>query len=230
MSQDGVRGPARAVLLLGGTSEIGLATVHALALGPGSTVFLCGRDSAGLRSAAGTFHDGVNVVTDQLEALDPDSVAAVINRAFDTTQIDIVLPAFGVLGNQATFELEPSSTAALLTINVTSQVRALLEAAKRLRLQGHGTLVVLSSIAGVRPRRANFVYGAAKAALDAFAQGLADSLHGSGVRVLLVRPGFVTGRMTQGMRPAPMATTPPAVGRAIASAIDDPKAIVWVPR
>jgi decaprenylphospho-beta-D-erythro-pentofuranosid-2-ulose 2-reductase len=70
---------------------------------------------------------------------------------------------------------------------------------------------VLSSIAAVRPRQANFVYGAAKSGLDAFGRGLADSLHGSGVQVLSVRPGFVIGRMTAGLAPAPLATTPAAV-------------------
>ena len=91
--------------------------------------------------------------------------------------------------------------------------------------------MVLSSIAAIRPRKANFVYGAAKAGLDAFARGLADSLHGSGVRVLLVRPGFVTGRMTAGMSPAPLATTPAAVGAAVAARRREgiAPAVVWVP-
>ncbi|PEN19779.1 hypothetical protein CRM93_14705, partial [Acetobacter fabarum] len=80
-------------------------------------------------------------------------------------------------------------------------------------------MVVLSSIAAVRPRKFNSVYGATKAALDAFARGYADSLHGTGVRVLLVRPGFVKGRMTEGMQAAPLATTPEKVGAAVAGAL-----------
>ena len=90
---------------------------------------------------------------------------------------------------------------------------SLLAVAARMRAQASGTIVVLSSVAAVRPRKANFVYGAAKAGLDAFARGLADSLHGSGVRVLLVRPGFVIGRMTEGMPPAPLSTTPQRLAR-----------------
>jgi decaprenylphospho-beta-D-erythro-pentofuranosid-2-ulose 2-reductase len=89
--------------------------------------------------------------------------------------------------------------------------------------------VVLSSIAAIRPRKANFVYGAAKAGLDAFARGLADSLYGSGVRVLLVRPGFVIGRMTAGMPPAPLSTTPAKVGQAVAAALSGDGNVVWVP-
>ena len=68
-----------------------------------------------------------------------------------------------------------------------------------------------------------------KAGLDAFARGLADLLHGTGVRVLLVRPGFVTGRMTAGLPPAPLATTPEAVGKATAAALRRGQAMVWVP-
>jgi decaprenylphospho-beta-D-erythro-pentofuranosid-2-ulose 2-reductase len=102
-----------------------------------------------------------------------------------------------------------------------------------MRRRGSGTIVVLSSVAAVRPRKFNSVYGATKAGLDAFARGYADSLHDAGVRVLLVRPGFVTGRMTEGMKPAPLATTPEQVGAAVAAALRDHgtggKKVVWVP-
>jgi decaprenylphospho-beta-D-erythro-pentofuranosid-2-ulose 2-reductase len=124
---------------------------------------------------------------------------------------------------------DPDRAGLLVQTNLTGQVTTLLAAAARLRTQGHGTIVVLSSVAAIRPRRANFVYGATKAGLDAFARGLADSLHGSGVRVLLVRPGFVIGRMTRGLRPAPLATTPAAVGRAVAAGLARDATVVWVP-
>ena len=79
--------------------------------------------------------------------------------------------------------------------------------------------MVFSSVAGARVRRANYVYGSAKAGLDGFASGLADALHGSGVRLLLVRPGFVIGRMTEGMSPAPFSSTPDAVADATVAAL-----------
>jgi decaprenylphospho-beta-D-erythro-pentofuranosid-2-ulose 2-reductase len=83
----------------------------------------------------------------------------------------------------------------------------------------------------VRPRKFNSVYGATKAGLDAFARGYADSLHGSGVRLLLVRPGFVKGRMTEGMQAAPLATTPEKVGAAVAAALrgQGGGSVIWVP-
>jgi len=130
---------------------------------------------------------------------------------------------------QAELERDVQQAAAMIQTNFTGHVSTLLAVAAWMRAQGHGTIVVLSSVAAVRPRKANPVYGAAKAGLDAFARGLTDLLHGSGVRVLLVRPGFVTGRMTAGMRPAPLATTPEAVGAATAAALCGRRTTVWVP-
>ena len=143
--------------------------------------------------------------------------------------IDLALVAFGVLGE----EDDPVSVAQVNYVGAASAMSAL---AARMSEQGHGTIVVLSSVAAIRPRKFNPVYGATKAALDAFARGLADALHGSGVHVLLVRPGFVTGRMTAGMQPAPLATTPDAVGAAVAGALrrdgsvfTPGRSVVWVP-
>ena len=89
--------------------------------------------------------------------------------------------------------------------------------------------MAFSSVAGVRVRRANYVYGSAKAGLDGFCSGLADALHGSGVHLLVVRPGFVIGRMTQGMTPAPFSSTPGQVATATAGALAKRRRTVWVP-
>ncbi len=98
-----------------------------------------------------------------------------------------------------------------------------------MRTRGEGTLVVLSSVAGERVRASNAIYGAAKAGLDALVQGLSDSLAGSGVRVLVVRPGFVTTRMTAGLDPAPMSATADEVAAATVAALDGRAHTVWVP-
>ena len=137
--------------------------------------------------------------------------------------------AAGVLGDQTVDEQDPSAAAAVITTNFTGMASAMLAVTERLRHQGHGRLVVLSSVAGERARRANFIYGASKSGLDAFSQGLADALVGSGVGVTIVRPGFVVGRMTEGMAPAPFATTPEAVADAVVRGISSGASVVYVP-
>jgi decaprenylphospho-beta-D-erythro-pentofuranosid-2-ulose 2-reductase len=223
----GVPQPPGRVLLLGGGSEIGAAILAALRLPPGAEVLLAGRDEQAM-AAAGK-HLGCSVRTLGYDATALGTHPAVVADAFADGPVDLVISAAGMLAGQAELDRDPVRAGLLVETNLTGHVTTLLAVAGRLRAQGHGTIVVLSSVAAVRPRRANFVYGAAKAGLDAFARGLADSLHRSGVRVLLVRPGFVTGRMTAGLTPAPLATTPARVGAAVAAALAGRRDTVWVP-
>ena len=219
----------RRVLLLGGASEIGQEILTALRLPPEAQVILAGRDEARMAAAARPLSCRVRTLAYDAVALDTHQ--SVVDQAFAEGPVDLVIAAAGVLAAQDTLDHDPLAAGRLVETNFTGHVTTLLAAAARLRAQGHGTIVVLSSVAAIRPRKFNYVYGAAKAGLDAFARGLADGLHGTGVRVLLVRPGFVTGRMTRDMPPAPLATTPAAVGRAVASALAGPagQAAVWVP-
>ena len=117
----------------------------------------------------------------------------------------------------------------LARTNYVGAVSVCLAVARRLREQGHGTLIVLSSVAGERVRRSNFIYGSTKAGLDGFAQGLGDALAGSGAGVLIVRPGFVKTKMTAGMAAAPLSTTPESVATATVRALQRGQEIVWVP-
>jgi decaprenylphospho-beta-D-erythro-pentofuranosid-2-ulose 2-reductase len=219
-------GPSR-VLLLGGTSEIGLAVLEALAAPPDAEVILAGRDEDRLAAAAKTLPYQVRTVG--YDATEFGCHQALVDGLFAGGPLDLVISAAGIVVPQRDCDRDVGRAAAMISTNFTGHVTALLAVAARMRDLGHGTIVVLSSVAAIRPRRANFVYGATKAGLDAFARGLADSLHGSGVRVLLVRPGFVTGRMTAGLPPAPLATTPEAVGAATAAALRRGQATVWVP-
>ena len=219
--------PYRRVLLLGGASEIGQEILAALELPPDAEVLLAGRDEPRMAAAAAALPAQVRTLPFDATALATHQ--AVLEKAFAAGPVDLVISAAGVLTPQQVLDRDPFQAGLLVETNYTGHVTTLLGAAARLRAQGHGTIVVLSSVAAVRPRQANFVYGSAKAGLDAFARGLADSLHGSGVRVLLVRPGFVIGRMTGGMDPAPLATTPAAVGAAVADALHGQAAAVWVP-
>jgi decaprenylphospho-beta-D-erythro-pentofuranosid-2-ulose 2-reductase len=222
-------GPGRRsrVLLLGGTSEIGLAILSALDLGPDTEVILAGRDRQRLEAAGRSLGRPVEVAV--YDAMETDSHQALADRLGAGGAPDLVIAAAGLLIGQERAERDVRLAATMIETNFTGQVTALLAFGEAMRRRGSGTIVVLSSVAAVRPRRFNSVYGATKAALDAFARGYADSLHGAGVRVLLVRPGFVIGKMTEGMAPAPLATTPRAVGVAVARALRGSQSVVWVP-
>jgi decaprenylphospho-beta-D-erythro-pentofuranosid-2-ulose 2-reductase len=220
-------GTPERVLLVGGTSEIGLAVLGALRLSPDTEVLLAGRDAGRMTAAAGSLPGRIRTL--DYDATDPAAAEELVSAAFADGLVDLVISAAGVLTPQDQMDAAPDRAAALIQTNYTSHVTMLLGVAARMRAAGRGTIVVLSSVAAVRPRRANFVYGSAKAGLDAFARGLADSLHASGVRVVLVRPGFVIGRMTAGMSPAPLATTPAKVGAAVAAGLAGSASVVWVP-
>jgi decaprenylphospho-beta-D-erythro-pentofuranosid-2-ulose 2-reductase len=215
------------ILLLGGTSEIGLAILASLSTPPDTEVILAGRDEQRLAAAGKELPYQVRTMA--YDATETGRHQAFADAVFADGPLDMVISAAGVLIPQDEAERDVRRAAEMVETNFTGHVTSLLAIAARMRAQGRGTIVVLSSVAAVRPRKANFVYGAAKAGLDAFARGLTDSLHGTGVRVLLVRPGFVTGRMTAGMPPAPMSSTPAQVGAATAAALRRGKAAVWIP-
>lgn len=208
-------GAVQSVLVLGGTSDIGLAIAHALAEPRSAHVILASRKPDESVSVGGkTTHV-------QFDADAVDTHAAFVDDVFDTYgDIDVVVVAFGLLDASV---VELARTNFLGAVSVTAEV------ARRLQGQGHGALVVLSSVAGERVRKSNYAYGATKAGFDGFAQGLGDSLAGSGVHVLVVRPGFVRTKMTEGMDPAPLSTTAEAVAAAVVKGLSSGAAVVWVP-
>ncbi|WP_433546069.1 decaprenylphospho-beta-D-erythro-pentofuranosid-2-ulose 2-reductase [Streptomyces sp. CA-294286] len=223
-------GTPQSLLVLGGTSEIGLATARRLVARRARTVWLAGRPSPALEAAAGQLRTlGADVHTVAFDALDPASHEEVLGKVFAEGDIDMVLLAFGLLGDQVNDEADPMAAVRVAQTNYTGAVSAGLVCANALQGQGHGSLVVLSSVAGERARRANFIYGSSKAGLDAFTQGLGDALVGTGVHVMIVRPGFVRTKMTEGLREAPLATTPEAVATAIEAGLRRRAEVVWVP-
>ncbi|MEI6363156.1 MAG: decaprenylphospho-beta-D-erythro-pentofuranosid-2-ulose 2-reductase [Actinomycetes bacterium] len=224
-------GEPQSVLVLGGSSEIALATVKALPRARLRRVILAGRLSPALDAAvADLIAIGISgVVAESFDATDTSAHAEFVDRIFAAGDVDVVLLAFGVLGDQAEAENDPALAVTMATTNYTGAVSVGLHVARRLRVQGHGTLVVMSSVAGDRARRTNFVYGSTKAGLDAFAQGLGDALHGSGARVLIVRPGFVRTRMTAGLDEAPMTLDPEDVAAIIVTALRKGKETVYAP-
>ena len=223
-------GIPQSLLVLGGTSEIALATARRLIARRTRTVWLAGRPTPALEAAASELRAlGADVRTVAFDALDPDSHEVALGKVFAEGDIDMALLAFGILGDQAHDERDPAGAVRVAQTNYTGAVSAGLVTASALQAQGHGSLVVLSSVAGERARRANFIYGSSKAGLDAFAQGLGDALHGTGVHVMVVRPGFVRSKMTAGLPQAPWATTPEAVATAVELGLRRRSEAVWVP-
>jgi decaprenylphospho-beta-D-erythro-pentofuranosid-2-ulose 2-reductase len=226
-------GAVQSVLVLGGSSEIGTAIASTLAAPRHATVVLAGRNAEALESAAAEVRaaGAGRVETLRFDANDSGEHEAIIAKAADLVggDLDVVVVAFGLLGDQETDEQGGEGAVQLALTNYVGVVSAGLAAARSLKAQGHGTLVFLSSVAGERVRRANFIYGSSKAGMDGFAQGLGDGLAGTGVQVLIVRPGFVKTKMTAGMKEAPFSTTADAVAEATAKAVASGKEIIWVP-
>lgn len=220
------------VLVLGGRSEIGLAVARRLVGGGAHTVVLAARRCAELDAEEAVLRRAGASTVARVE-FDADDVAAhreLLDGIADRYgPLDVVVTAFGVLGDQRRAEHDAAHALAVVHTDYVAHVSVLTHLANLLRGQGHGQLVVFSSVAGMRVRRANYVYGSAKAGLDGFASGLADALAGSGVRLVLVRPGFVIGRMTRGMAPAPFSSTPEQVADATVRSLRRRRGVVWVP-
>jgi decaprenylphospho-beta-D-erythro-pentofuranosid-2-ulose 2-reductase len=220
------------VLLIGGTSEIGLAIVRRLAAAEPVQTCLLGRDRERLEAALGELpapaREGGSVVT--VDARDTAAHDRAVAEAFSRHGgFDLVILAVGRLGAQAGLEADPQEAREVMETTFLGSASLLMAALRGQRAAGAGTTIVLSSVAGERVRASNAVYGAAKAGLDGLAQGLADELAGSGVRVLVVRPGFVHTKMTAGLKPAAFATTPEAVAEATVGALGGSAQTIWVP-
>jgi short-subunit dehydrogenase len=218
------------IVIFGGRSEIGIELAARLA--PGATVLLAARRAEELHGQVAALQAaGAKAV--HVREFDADDLAShgplVESIVAEHGPIGTAVLAFGILGDQARAEKDAVHAAAIVHTDFVAQVSLLTVLAATMRAAGSGAIVVFSSVAGVRVRRANYVYGSAKAGLDGFCSGLADTLHGSGVRLLLVRPGFVIGRMTEGMTPAPFSSTPAQVAAATARALAKGRRTVWVP-
>ena len=229
--KDAVQNPQR-VVLVGGTSAIALATVHRwLANRPGLQVVLAARASSKREeAAAGLRAAGAEVESVDLDLSDQDAARGQLEAALGgRPDVDVVLVTAGVLGDQEASWQDVDAALTLGQVNYTGAVLAGVLGAQRLRAQGHGALVLLSSVAGERVRRSNFAYGASKAGADAFYLGLAEAVRADGVHVMVVRPGFVRSPMTEGLKDAPLAQQPDEVAEAILEGLARGQRIVWSP-
>ena len=220
------------VLLLGGTSDIGLAIVRAFDSSSLRRVVLACRDTAkGELQAKALRSDTLAVDVVEFRAEAPESHQAAIDAiAAATGEIDVAIVAFAQLGDSEITITDAAAAAALAGINFAGAVAATISVGNRMRAQGHGSIVIVSSVAGERVRMANPVYGGSKAGLDGFAQGYGDAVAADGVHVMVVRPGFVHSQMTAGKDPAPFATTPDEVAKIVVAGLRSRRRMVWAPK
>jgi decaprenylphospho-beta-D-erythro-pentofuranosid-2-ulose 2-reductase len=231
MVLDAVGNP-QAVLLLGGTSEIGLAicerylrNAHArivLACMPDDPV----RDDAVAQmKAAGA--KSVELI--DFEATNPDSHPKMIEQAFANGDIDVAVVAFGVLGDAEELWQNQRKAVQAAEINYTAAVSVGVLLGEKMRAQGFGQIIAMSTVAGERVRRSNFVYGSTKAGLDGFYLGLSEALREYGVRVLVIRPGQVRTRMSAHIKEAPLTVDKEYVANLAVTASAKGKELVWAP-
>jgi decaprenylphospho-beta-D-erythro-pentofuranosid-2-ulose 2-reductase len=225
-------GMPQTAVVIGGGSQIARDTMMLLADRRLSAVVLASREDAGLQATATELRArGVErVLTSSLDVTETDRLDAFAERAVsELGSVDLVLMAVGAFGTSDLDALDAKNVCRVAATNFSGPAAALAAFVAILRAQGTGRIVVLSSVAGVRVRKANFVYGAAKAGIDGLALGLGDALEGSGVGVTVVRPGFVRTRMTAGLKATPFAVESQVVAEAIVRGLETGAPVVWVP-
>ena len=226
-------GHPQSAVVLGGTSDIAREIIALLVADRCETVVLAGRDGHALKRVLQTVYEAgaKSVEAVAFDATDVERAETTVEECFEAAHghVDLVIMAVGELGQQLADEANVRRVARMLTVNFTWPAAAISAVATRLQAQGHGTIVVLSSVAGVRVRRANFLYGSAKAGLDAYAQGLGESLRGSGVSLHIVRPGFVMTKMTTGRSAVLFAVEPDVVAAAVVQGMERGQRVIWTP-
>ncbi|MGV0750240.1 decaprenylphospho-beta-D-erythro-pentofuranosid-2-ulose 2-reductase [Mycolicibacter heraklionensis] len=225
-------GNPQSILLLGGTSEIGLAIcARYLRNAAASVVLAClpgdpGRDGAvAAMEAAGA--KSVRIV--DFDALDTASHPAMIDSAFSGGDIDVAIVAFGMDADAEELWHNQAKAVQVAGINYTAAVSVGVLLAGKMGAQGFGQIIAMSSVAGERVRRTNFVYGSTKAGLDGFYLGLGEALREDGVRVLVIRPGQVRTRFSAHVKEAPLTVDKEDVAELAVAAAAKGKEIVWAP-
>ncbi|MCW2553273.1 MAG: Short chain dehydrogenase [Mycobacterium sp.] len=231
MVLDAVGNP-QTILLLGGTSEIGLAICERYLQNAHARIVLAampqdpGRDDAVAQMKAA----GARTVTlIDFDALDPDTHPKVIDQAFADGDVDVAIVAFGVLGDAEELWQNQRKAVQAAEINYTAAVSVGVLLGEKMRAQGFGQIIAMSTVAGERVRRSNFVYGSTKAGLDGFYLGLADALREHGVRVLVIRPGQVRTRMSAHVKEAPLTVDKEYVANLAVTSAAKGKELVWAP-
>ena len=230
--QDAFGRPQR-VVVLGGTSDIARAICVRLCAGGIERVVLAGRSESLLAAATEelTAAGAAEVAVIRFDALAPSGAADTVASSFEAAggPVDLVVVAVGALGDQRHDEDDAAGTLDVVNATYTWPVAALSAMRGRLVEQGTGRVLVLSSVAGVRVRRTNYLYGAAKSGLDATCIGMAESLRCTGVRLQVLRPGFVRSKMTEGLAQAPFTTDVAAVADVAVAGLRSDATVLWSP-
>src|ERR1700722_1405400 len=234
-------GNPQTILLLGGTSEIGLAICERSLRTASARIVLAampddpGRDDAVAQMKAAGARE-VELI--DFEATDTASHPKMMEEAFaggcgprdiGPRDIDVAIVAFGLLGDAEELWQNQRKAVQIAEINYTAAVSVGVLLAEKMRAQGFGQIIAMSTVAGERVRRSNFVYGSTKAGLDGFYLGLSEALREYGGRVLVIRPGQVRTRMSAHVKEAPLTVDKEYVANLAVTASAQGKELVWAP-
>ena len=225
-------GVPQSILVLGGTSEIGLAISAAfLEKGPAKVTLAAlpgdpGREAAEAQMRAAGASDVRSI---DFDAIDFDSHPKVVEEAFAGGDVDICIVAFGLLGDAEELWQDQRKAVQIAQVNYTGGVSMGVLVGAKFKEQGHGQFITMSSAAGERVRRSNFVYGSTKAGLDGFFLILGEALEEYGVKSLVIRPGMVRTRMSAGVKEAPLTVNKEDVAELAVKSVESGKSLVWAP-
>ncbi|GAT08788.1 short-chain dehydrogenase [Mycolicibacterium novocastrense] len=237
MVLDAVGNP-QTILLLGGTSEIGLAICERYLRNAHARIILADLPNHPRKDeaiAAMTAAGAKSVEWIDFDGTDTAGHRAVIDKAWSDGDVDVAIVAFGLLGNAEELWQDQSKAVQVAQINYTAAVSVGVLIGEKMRAQGFGQIIAMSSAAGERVRRSNFVYGSTKAGLDGFYLGLGEALREHGVRVLVIRPGQVRTTTTiehwkaTGAKEAPFTVDKEDVAELAVTAAAKGKELVWAP-
>lgn len=216
------------ILILGATSDMAYATAREFA-SKGWGIFLAARNLERLQVLKGDLEARYNipVQTVRFEASDFNSHQAFIQHLSQVPEVTAVF--FGYLGEQQKAQADWQETQRIIDANYTGAVSVLNSIANVYEQHKKGSIIGVSSVAGERGRKSNYIYGSAKAGFTAYLSGLRNRLYSSGVHVLTVKPGFVATRMTENLKlPKPLTASPEQVGKAIYTGMKKKKDVIYV--
>ena len=225
-------GNPQTVLLLGGTSEIGLAIVKEYLAKQSLRVILGVQPGDGLEADTVTLlkaSGASEVSTLEFDATAFETHPKVIEDAWTIADVDVAIVAFGMLGDAEELWQDQAKAVLAANINYTGAVSVGVLIGQQMKAQGYGQIIVMSSVAGELVRRSNFVYGSTKAGLDGFYRLLGEALAPFGPKVLVVRPGQVRTRMSAQVKEAPLTVDKEQLATQVVDAARKGQKLIWVP-